>query len=556
MKKILALLCMNLVLAWAAAESINVKDFGASGDGRTDDTAAIQAAFDAAAKKQQGGKSAIYYHAAPEVVFPTGIYAISDALKIKIQIVRGLGQPFIKQTDKSKDIFYFDFMWQGKVTNLNFIGGKNHISMGNGNLDCGHITIEGCKFYDADGVCLETRKGSNSTFFVIKNCNFIYNRQAVISNCDKTTIVDCWMSTLPAMENMAAIVNVHGVMTVERLLGVPLVARRGQRWIDNEKGSVYCRDCRFGGEGGGFTPVYNWAKYNPDAGSGPVISLSNCEVNAQGNYKAMAAVYCVEVPNLISVENCLLRGVPGIKIDKNLDLKNYFDKAHPGALSYSIKNCTGAYTDLPKALQRPSMLGKPDIPGQISRRDGKKLLQQRLASLPTAPADLPPIPEDCYVPPKKSWTLDAYMDATPIKNAERLMLDFQQDRAVLMWRAESSGWPHVEIPNIKVDLDRYPILEIIVNNPENTPLETAVKLVDEDEEELFQLSGQGSRTNLRYDLREYGLSGKKTLSLRFYYLGIRYVPPKNNQTYTYDKTKPGDYIIIERLLFRKADSEK
>jgi len=267
-------------------------------------------------------------------------------------------------------------------------------------------------------------------------------------------------------------------------------------------------------------------------------------------------VYCVEVPNLISVENCLLRGVPGIKIDKNLDLKNYFDKAHPGALSYSIKNCTGAYTDLPKALQRPSMLGKPDIPGQISRREGKKLLQQRLASLPTAPADLPPIPEDCYVPPKKSWTLDAYMDATPIKNAERLMLDFQQDRAVLMWRADSSGWPHVEIPNIKVDLDRYPILEIIVNNPENTPLETAVKLVDEDEEELFQLSGQGSRTNLRYDLREYGLSGKKTLSLRFYYLGIRYVPPKNNQTYTYDKTKPGDYIIIERLLFRKADSEK
>ena len=44
-------------------------------------------------------------------------------------------------------------------------------------------------------------------------------------------------------------------------------------------------------------------------------------------------------------------------------------------------------------------------------------------------------------------------------------------------------------------------------------------------------------------------------SLRFYYLGIRYVPPKNNQTYTYDKTKPGDYIIVERLLFRQAEEK-
>lgn len=557
MKKTAVVIFLSLAGAlWPAGVpvSVNVKDFGARGDGRTDDTAAIQAAFDAAGKMQQSGKSAIYYHAGPDVVFPSGIYVVSDVLKPKTQVIRGLGQPFLRQTVKEKDILHFDFMWQGKISNLNFTGGRNHISMGNSNLDCGHIVIDGCKFYAADGVCLETRKGSNSTFFIIQNCNFIYNRQAVISNCDKTTIVDCWMSTLPAMEDMAAIVNVHGVMTVERLLGVPLVSRRGQRWIDNEKGSVYCRDCRFGGEGGGFTPIYNWAKYRPDAGGGPVISLSNCEINAQGNYGAMTAVFCVEIPNLIHLENCLLRGVSGVKIDPRLELRGYFDQAQPGALSYSIANCTGADTLLPKALRRPAMPGKPDIPGQISLREGKKRLRQRLAALPPPPEGLAPVPADCLVPSPRQWSLDALMDATPVRNAERLMLGFQDTRGVLMWRAESSGWPHVEIKNITVDVDHHPILEIVVSNPENTPLETAVKLIDEDEENLFQLSGQGAKNEFRYDLRTYGLSGKKTLSLRFYYLGIRYVPPRDNQPYTYDKTSPGDYIIIEKLLFRGPDA--
>lgn len=46
---------------------INVKDFGAVGDGLTDDTAAIQTAIDAAWAKWVGGS----------VYFPSGVYVVS-----------------------------------------------------------------------------------------------------------------------------------------------------------------------------------------------------------------------------------------------------------------------------------------------------------------------------------------------------------------------------------------------------------------------------------------------------------------------------------------------
>ncbi len=53
--------------------AINVKEFGAKGDGVTDDRAAIQAALNAAARPGQGGNT---------VVFPRGLYVSSGSLSI------------------------------------------------------------------------------------------------------------------------------------------------------------------------------------------------------------------------------------------------------------------------------------------------------------------------------------------------------------------------------------------------------------------------------------------------------------------------------------------
>src|SRR6185503_7908831 len=85
--------------ATAYAQSFNVKDFGAKGDGTTDDTRAIQAALDAAGKRvhSEFEPGAAYFFASPEVRFPVGKYTVSDTLKTNVNLV-GEGGAILYQT--------------------------------------------------------------------------------------------------------------------------------------------------------------------------------------------------------------------------------------------------------------------------------------------------------------------------------------------------------------------------------------------------------------------------------------------------------------------------
>lgn len=69
------------LLANTSAGAYNVMDYGATGDGVTDDTAALQAAIDAASGVTPAGR----------VVLPAGVYAISDPLTISTSGVALLG---------------------------------------------------------------------------------------------------------------------------------------------------------------------------------------------------------------------------------------------------------------------------------------------------------------------------------------------------------------------------------------------------------------------------------------------------------------------------------
>ena len=80
------LLCFIAVLALpvhvlaADASPLNVRDYGAVGNGQTDDRAAIQAAIDAAAAGAGGGV----------VQFPAGTYLVREILVLKSNITLSL----------------------------------------------------------------------------------------------------------------------------------------------------------------------------------------------------------------------------------------------------------------------------------------------------------------------------------------------------------------------------------------------------------------------------------------------------------------------------------
>jgi len=354
--------------------SVDVRDFGARGDGVTDDTEAIRAAVKAAFERRRVPQHPQYgyFVSFAEVYFPSGHYIISDTMDISYIKLRGENYAAIEQVDPEKDLFYAHDAWRQLIEGLTFLGGRVQLNLGNPNVDTGHVTVRDCHFKNSRDAAVQMRKGSNSTFFKVENCVFWDCGQSVINHCDMAVVRDCWMSTSASMQNKAVMEN-YGVMHVDNLLGVPRVSRgpekwvdpRGtareisnQRWIDNYS-VVHIRNSRFGGEGGGFPAVCNLAPYRLDDCPSIVTIESSYLYNAQD-----AAVVLKEVPNKLSVVNCSGLSWPSwiVRADPGMDLDTYFDRdgrpVPAGLFSIDIRN-TGSRLSigLPEQLA-PYQLGE------------------------------------------------------------------------------------------------------------------------------------------------------------------------------------------------------
>ena len=178
------LMCACLLQTKALAEGeptkFNVKYYGVKGDGKTYDTEALQKAFDEAAKSGVG-----------ELFFPQGNYIISKPVVPRVS-VRGPATIWGKNSDE--DIFYSEYAHQISFTHLVFRGGRTALNLANPNIDTGFIQITDCKFFNTHGPAVRVREGSNSTFTLIRRCQFIHCAQALITYTDWTTMKDCWLS--------------------------------------------------------------------------------------------------------------------------------------------------------------------------------------------------------------------------------------------------------------------------------------------------------------------------------------------------------------------------
>lgn len=148
---------------------INVKDFGAQGDGQHDDGPAIQKALNLAAEYAKAGHS-IHggydhrtsrgkrnRHSYAQVYFPAGTYRTAEMLVARGNVsLKGEGAARIVQSAEGKDLFYFDRSVRVIVENLTFEGGGRQLLFFTNNV-LARILIRDCRFENANRHAVECR---------------------------------------------------------------------------------------------------------------------------------------------------------------------------------------------------------------------------------------------------------------------------------------------------------------------------------------------------------------------------------------------------------------
>lgn len=545
---------------------VNVRElFARAGNGDNDDSVWLQMAMDYAAAARL------------PLVIPAGSYRIGKTINVTAGEVRGEGKPLIFSNEKTFDLFYAE-PWRITIDGIRFQGGRDQVSIGNGNADQSMFTVRNCEFADAGGAAVHFRKRSNSTSAHVERCGFSQCRQALVTWCDGTLLRDCWITASFDMKNMAVIENRSGYLTCEKILGVPLVNGCDQRWIDNY-GELTCRDFRFGGEGGGYTPVVNFAKRASFIG-GPKVVLDACWVSALGNNQRACAVYCEEIPNQIAIANCTLAGVPALIVDKKIDLKTYFTGVRPGMLRFDVAGNTGEFAgQLPEEMIQAAAkrVGATDYGAlQLTAEETAKAVAAAVEAAGKLPAAAPGVMEYNLpkgekghaqqadpakyvdlVPPQASWDVQALMDGTSEPNGARLAVAQAGTRSVIVKRIgadapEIGGWPHVLVKDIVLDLDQTPWLSWRIADAGFKACGYAVKATD---------TGTGKTITLTemhwlpfFDYRAYDLrkafdlkGGRHAFQVKFYYLGLCFTSATECL-----QAKKGEYLVLE---FLRAEAE-
>ena len=348
---------------------VDVKTFGAKGDGRSDDTQAIQKAADVAAVQTiafqpSGG---CYLGSAPPVYFPAGHYRISGEITFGAYAnVLSDAKAVVEQMGRCRT-FVFPGGYTVAVSGIRFVGGTNQIHFSNANIDTSTITIEKCEFQLSSDFAINTvgtTDGHLSANLIVADSKFVYSNKILNNVCDAATVRDCWVSIGKRnfAADSAAFVNRSGVLTFDNMFGVPSFGgskdHKRVRWVDNY-GDLLVRRSRFGGEDAGIPIVHHFGKPN-DAypWMGHTISIETSLICSGASSVANSAVITLRegIPQLIRlVGNKYLIESPFIRAD-GVDLDNYFKEIHnPDArfiISIDANMTHPQYPEIPEQLKR------------------------------------------------------------------------------------------------------------------------------------------------------------------------------------------------------------
>lgn len=296
---------------------INVKSFGATGDGVTDDTTAIQAALTAQQNSQEGttdGAGNTLGYNTP-VYFPPGRYVTSSTLDWIAAYGWIIGDKAILSKAGSFTgtacIDNDPNAWRVIVEGLQFEDYDVAIDLDSNNVNSGTVQIRNCGFFNIaeDAIKLEC----TSSQATIEDCIWRSCKHEVnIVSCDVVHIKGGWISRglLTADYDGGIVVGTvsnKAICKMESTVLVPTTQTVTEpAWFKNY-GTVICRDVRFGGETGQHTCVNNYLEgttntQDPKFG----VFLDGCELYFGSS---QPAVRLFKIPNVVNITNN--RGLTG-----------------------------------------------------------------------------------------------------------------------------------------------------------------------------------------------------------------------------------------------------
>lgn len=269
----------NRTLFEKLGEHVSCKDapFNCKGDGVTDDTIGFQMFLDYLKTQAQSGLttsgslSAAYSGTGPKGYVPYGTYKITAPLNVGPYIELVGESSILKQYDDNSDILVVD-LYQFKMSDMQFVGGRQHLVFSNTNVNSSMIKVDRCQFFLSRHYSVKTAAtggtwthlSCNATF---NDCRWISNHQVMDNCCDSMVLNDCWVQ--PDQTNLSAntaVINNRGAypgdasaqtrLFINRGFYIPAVGTYGVdrpaniRWVDNW-GSFISKDARYGGEFGG-----------------------------------------------------------------------------------------------------------------------------------------------------------------------------------------------------------------------------------------------------------------------------------------------------------------